>query len=84
MIFGPSFFGDRNSQAHRTVLGELECVRQQILQHLLQTFRVGDQAAGEMRVRLHFERKLPVLRFVPEGAGNHFEQVGEENFLRFD
>ena len=33
---------------HASVLRELECVGQQILEHLLQTFRIGDQAARKV------------------------------------
>ena len=66
------------------MLGEFEGIRQQILQHLLQTFRVGDQTAGEVRVGVHLEGQPPVFRFVAEGTGHHFQQAGEEDFLRLD
>ena len=81
MIFAPSVGRDDDSEATPTVFGELECVRQQILEHLLQTFRVGDQAAGEMRIGLNLEGELPVLRLVAERPSHHFQQVGEEDFL---
>ena len=84
MIFAPSFLGDRHGQPDRTVLGELECVRQQILEHLLQTLGVRYQAAGKVWIGLHLKSELAVLRFVPEGTGNHFEQIGEQDFLRLD
>ena len=66
------------------MFGELECVRQQILQHLLQALGVGDQAAREMRIGLHLERQPAVLRLVTERTSNHLQQVGEEYFLRLD
>ena len=42
------------------LLGELEGVRQQILEHLLQTLGVGDDAAAEMRIEIDLEGELPV------------------------
>ena len=84
MIFAPSSVGHRNGKPHRTVLGELERIRQQILEHLLQTLGVRHQAASEMRIGLHLERQLPIFRFVPERPRHHLQQVGEEDFLGFD
>ena len=73
----------RHGQAYAALLGELEGVGQQVLQHLLQTLRVGHQAAGEMRIRVHIEGQLAVLRFVAERARHHLQQAGEEYLLRF-
>ncbi len=84
MIFAPSFRSQRYGQMHAALFGELECIRQQVLQHLLQTLRVGDQAARKVRIGMHLECKPPVLRLVPEGPSDHVQQAGEEDFLGFD
>ena len=63
------------------MLGELEGVRQQVLQHLLQALGVGGQAALEQRVDCHVEREAPAFRFVPERPSHHVEQAGEGNLL---
>src|SRR5438105_13059077 len=84
MIFAPSLGGNRYGKAHRTMLGELERIRQQILEHLLQTLRVSDQTPGELRIGGHLECQLPALRLVPERPAHHLQQVGKEYFLRLD
>src|SRR6185437_274733 len=62
--------------------GELERVRQQVLQYLLQALRIGDDAASQIGVDLDVERQLSVLRLVPERAPDRFEQVGCQDFFR--
>ena len=42
---------------HAALLGELEGIGQQVLQHLLQALRVGDQAAGQVRIGCDLERR---------------------------
>jgi len=37
-----------------------------------------------VRIGVHLESQLSVLRFVPERSGDHFQQVGEEYFLSLD
>ena len=64
------------------MLGELEGVREQVLEHLLQALGVGDQAARQMRIGVHLESELPILRLVAERARHHVEQAREEDFLR--
>src|ERR1700753_4046140 len=49
MAIAPSGGDRRNLQTHTSLLGELECVRQQVLEHLLQTLRVRNQAARQLR-----------------------------------
>ena len=66
------------------MLGELERVGEQVLEHLLQALGVGDQAAAQARIAGHFERQLAVFRLVTERAGDGFEQRSEEDFFRFD
>ena len=84
MTIAPSGADRRNFQPHAALLGELECVRQQILQHLLQTFRVRNQAARQLRRRIHLERHLAVLRLVTERPRQHIQQASEEDLLRVD
>ena len=69
---------------HAALGGELERVRQQVLQNLLQAFRVGDHAAGEVLVDLDAERKLAVLGFVAERASNRLEQARGQDLLGID
>ena len=64
--------------------GELEGVRQQVLQHLLQPLRVGDDAAAQAGIDVHLERQAAAFGFVPEGAADGLEQVGEEHLLGLD
>ena len=66
---------------YSAVFGELEGVGQQILEHLLQTLRVGDQAARQVRIGVHLETEPPVLRLMPERTSHHIEQAGEEDFF---
>ena len=37
-----------------------------------------------MRIGVHFERQLLVLRFVTERTRDHLQQSGEENFFGID
>src|SRR6202043_3706296 len=50
MVTAPTTGGHRHGKLYTAVFGELERVGQQVLEHLLQTLRVGDQAAREMRI----------------------------------
>src|SRR5690606_23939642 len=62
-------------------VSELECIGQQVLEYLLQTFAVCDKAARERGISLDVEPQLLVLRFVPEWARHHVHQAGEEYLL---
>src|SRR5690348_1074401 len=84
MIFAPAALYSRNIQAYAALLGELEGVGKQILEHLLEALRVGNHAAAQARRRLNFESELLVFCFVTERTGDHFEQTAEENFFGFD
>src|SRR5262249_42788530 len=64
--------------------GKLECIRQQVLEHLLQALGVGDEAAPKCRIEIDVERKLSCVRLVAEGAANGVQQIGEEDFLRLN
>ena len=55
MIVAPAVVGERNRQPNAALLGELEGVRQQVLEHLLQALRVGDQTAAQPRIGCNLE-----------------------------
>ena len=84
MIFAPTAGGHGNGNANATLFGELEGVGEQVLEHLLQTLGVGDHAARQVRVGVDVEGEAAIFRFVAEGARDHFEERGEENFFGFD
>ena len=65
-------------------VGELERVRQQVLQHLLQALGVGDDAAAELGSTCTSNDKLAAFGFVPERPRHRFEQVGEDDFFGID
>ena len=68
-------------QPHAALLRELEGVRQQVLEHLLQALRVGHDAAAETRVDLHVEGQPPAVGLVAERPSHHVQEIGEENLL---
>ena len=76
--------GRRHPQAHAAALGELEGVREQVLEHLLQTLGVGHQGAAERRVEIDVERQLAALRLVAEHAAERLGEVAEEDLLGLD
>ena len=71
-------------EADAALGGELERVRQQVLEHLLQPLGVGGDAAAEIGIDVDFERQLPRFRLVAERPRHHVEQVGEEHLLGVD
>ena len=70
MIRAPSAPGDSDAELDAAVLGELEGVGQQVLQHLLEALGVGDDAAVEMGVELDVERQVAPLGLVTERSGD--------------
>ena len=82
MFGAPAAEGGRDAEANPAFGGELEGVRQQVLQHLLQALRVGDDAASEVGVDVDVERQLPVVRLVPERPTDGVQQVAGEDFFR--
>ena len=67
VVLAPSSLGYRNRKTYTALLGELECIGQQILEHLLQALGVGHKTAGQMRIGIYLEAKPPVLGLVTEG-----------------
>ncbi len=86
MIAAPAARRRRDtSSATPPCCGELEGVRQQVLQHLLQALGVGDDAAAEVRVDAR--RRTTAAGSRPRAgtaAPIALEQVGEEDLLRID
>ena len=66
VIRAPAADRRRDVQPHAALLGELERVRQQVLEHLLQRLESVVDAAPEIGVDLHVEGQLPGFGLVPE------------------
>ena len=66
------------------MLSELESIREQVFQYLLQTLRVGNQAAGEVWIGVNVEVELAIFRLVAERTSDGIEHAAQENFLGFD
>ena len=81
MVVAPATYSRGDTQAHAALLGEFEGVGEQILEYLLHTLRVSDEAAAEVRIHVHVESDPSILCLVSEWAGDHVEQVGEGNLL---
>ena len=75
---------DRHVEAHAAVLGELEGVREQVLEHLLQALLIGEERAPELRVELHVEGELARFGVVAEGSRHRLEQRRERELRRLD
>src|ERR1700759_1541167 len=84
MIGVPAARRRRNSQLDAAVGRELERVRKQILEHLLEALRVGDDAALEIGRNGYLELQLAIFRFVAERPPDHIEQIVEIDFFRLD
>ena len=83
-VGAPPAGGGGDHEAHPAVLGELEGVGEEVLEHLLEALRVGEEAAGEVRVDLHVEGEPSVLGLVPEGPGDGLDERVEGDLLRLD
>ena len=84
MLGAPAAERGRDVEPHAAVLGELEGVRQQVLEHLLQALGIGDDAAPEMRIDLHIEGKGPPLGVVTEWPCRRIDQIAEIDLFRFN
>ena len=84
MIGSPATDSRTDAELDPALLGKLERIGQQILEHLLQALRVGDHAAVEFRVDLHVEGQMPVLRFMPERPDYGILQSDKKHFLGVD
>ncbi len=81
MVGVPPSRGGNHGQSHTTMLGKLESVRQQVLEHLLQALGIRHQTARKILVHLHFEGKPPIVGFMPERTTHHIQEAGEEYFF---
>lgn len=73
-----------NAQCHAALRRELEGVRQQVLEDLLEPLGVGNDALRNVCADLDRKRQVPCFRFVPERPRHHFEQVADEDLLGID
>ena len=83
MTHGPAAGHRADLELDAALVGELEGVGKQILEHLLHALGIGDQAAAERGIELDVERQLLVVRLVTERTADRVEQVGEEYLLGF-
>src|ERR1700733_6577708 len=83
-LIAPTMIREAHGKPHAALLRELESVRKQVLEHLLQALRVGDDAAHQLGIGLDVEAELAMVGFVTEWTTDHLEQAGEEYFFGFD
>src|ERR1700683_2622522 len=74
----------RNSKTHTALFSELEGIRKQVLEYLLQALRIGNQASGKVRIRVHVEGQPAVLGLMAERTRHHIDEARKEYFLRLD
>ena len=75
MLRAPAAERHGDIEADAALRGELERVRKQVLEHLLQPLGVGGDAAAEIGIDMNLERQLARFRFVAERPRHHVEQV---------
>ncbi len=75
MLRTPASGGDTHVQAHAATLGELERVREQILQYLQQALGVGGDRALKVRIEVRSEGQLARVCLVLEIALDGLAQV---------
>src|SRR5258706_628678 len=79
MLGAPASHRGRNVQSHAAFCRELERVRQQVFQHLLQPLRIGDDAAAQIGIEIDVERQLAIFGFVPERSSDRLKQVRRQD-----
>ncbi len=84
MLGAPAAESRRDIEADAALGGEFECVRQQVLEHLLQPLGVGGDAAAEIGIDVHLERQLARIRLVAERPRHHVDEIREEHLLGID
>src|SRR5262245_62614071 len=80
MFRTPTRSRGRNTQRYAAFLRKLECIRQQVLQYLQQSLRIGDDGSTESWIEYDAKRQPSVLRFVPERA---FERIAHAAIWQF-
>ena len=58
----------RDRESNAALAGELERVREEILDHLLEAFGVGEDRRGQRGIQVDRELQAPRLGHVAEGA----------------
>ena len=84
VVRSPAAGRNADVQPHAAAVGELEGVRQQVLQHLQQALGVGRDRAPQARVEVGRERQLARVRLVAEVALDRLAQVREQQVLALD
>ena len=56
MLGAPTAMRRRNIEPHAALGSELECIREQVFEHLLQALRIGGDAAPEVGIEIDLER----------------------------
>ena len=80
----PTFARRRYLQPNPALVGKLERIGKQVLQHLLQSLRVGREGAGQALLDLNIEGQVPRLSLVTERPSHRFHEAREGNFLGID
>ena len=81
MIRRPAVCCGVDAELDAALRGELESIREQVLEHLLQPLGIGDDRAIEVRRHLNLEVEATVFRLVPKWSRHGLEQVGEKDFF---
>ena len=76
----PVLLGAANRELHAATLGELERVRQQVLEDLLQALAVGVQRRRRVGVDHQVELEMLLFRDRAEGAVHEARDVGNRHF----
>ena len=84
VVLAPSGHSGGNAKPDAAPFGELERIREQVLKHLLQPFRIGDDVGTERRIDLHIKRQVPAVRFVPEWPRDRVDHAAHRHLLRDD
>src|SRR5258707_6749992 len=84
MIGSPPAVSGRDGKLHRSLLRELECIREKVFEHLLQALRVCDEAAAHPRIVIDFEAEFAVFSFVTERPRNGFKQRTKKDLFRLN
>src|SRR5262249_33099270 len=84
VIVAPATGGNADVQAHTAALGELEGVRQQVLQHLQQALGIGGDRSAETLIEVGGEGELACFGLRAEVALDRLAQMCEQQILAFD
>src|SRR5574341_512453 len=77
MVGAPTALGDDHAEGNPAMRSELESIRQEIFQNLLETLEVGVQALGQQRVLHDVEGETPIVGDVAETALHRLLNLAE-------